>query len=500
MLPAFLKSLTLFFVTFGSHFLAPWRAKCSLIRSEMGAKVALSVAEVRMLNYLFILLMQIPSIITTANAADVCSDAQKGLSTPQTRQELLVDTKKFLVGKANDSIISLTNAKNYLATCNESVCEEITKHLMSTLAEQVRISKILSVLSKSDVLYYEPLIKFDLMMQRNEIQPDDITQFKLSGFSFSDEEKHIAFELWKQSYKAFAPQYMATENITQPSGALQSKINSFFSLAEVQLVSSNPLLPFMTEAALTDKKELFIAFDKLIEFNKQFLSNIQGYKTAHKTGVWSYVNLAVADHEMGLVNFQSNIGELISNTQGAKRTNFCNAWNDLKIQQARRVRTSIGVGFTTAVICGVGIWSGVGSLPAAALCSFATADGLWGAYVGRQKSNLGYYSLYAGKVLNLENAKFSSGVMTYINAEYIRGSGNAVFLINLVGLLPIAKSVITASKGVRGSITSLLKIPSADVASSTSESASSQLVYVLLAMRGLELGTDRLTEIMADLR
>lgn len=430
-------------------------------------------------------------------ASSVCSGYGVQKSTAPERQELLKDTKQNLILKANESIVSIQNAKKYLVDCQDRVCREVKQHFISALSEQMRISKMLTVLSKSDILFYEPVLKVELMLQRGELDADSVTTFNLAGFSFSEREKQMAFELWKKTFSEFIKDFKGPRE--QPSGSLQHQINDVFSMASLQLVNMNPLLPFLTEAAISKPSELFKAFDKLIEFNHEFLAIVAGYRTEHKTGFWSYVNLAVPDHEMGLVNFPSQIEYTIATKPESSRKNLCNAWHDLETQQKWRVRTSIGVGFTAAVVCGVGVWSGVGTIPAAALCSFAVADGVWGSYVGIKDSNMGYYSAYAGKVLNMHDVEFSEGVQNTLDAKHLQASGRAVFVINMIGLVPIARSVMTVTKGVRGTLRSLIVVPSADVAGASSEAGTSRLVYVLLTLRGLELSTDSLTEIMASL-
>lgn len=444
------------------------------------------------LLFIFLLLLSVES-----HAQSVCQGIKSNSSTADVRNSLLQETKKQLIEKANVSIKSIETAKLYLQNCNDKICREIEFHFLSALAEQIHISKILKVLSTGEHLYYEPVLKVEMMLKRNELIPDDVINFNLKGFTFSAKEKQQAFELWKQLFFHHLPEY--EEHHTQPSGHFQHKINNFFNIASLELVNKNPLLPFIDESALTDRKSLFAGFDRLIQFNKEFTNIINSYKTHHKTGFWSYVNLAVADHEMGLVNFGTLIEDVIAKSDTSLRQQYCSAWNYLQSQQTLRVRTSIGVGFTTAVVCGVGVWSGIGTVPAAALCSFAVADGLWGAYMGKKTSNLGYYAMYAGKVLSLDSLNFSEGVMSYIDSKQLQNSGNVVFLINLIGLVPIAKSVITTVKGVRGTVSSLLVLPSADVTTSATEGASSKLIYVLLALKGLELNTDNLAEILAQL-
>lgn len=431
-------------------------------------------------------------------AQDVCSSITSNKSTPESRQELLVETKAQLLSKANSSITSIQNAKYFLEKCNNPICREIEDNFMMTLREQMNISKILKVLSTVDYLYFEPLVKVEVDIKYNKIDMLNVLNFSQKGFSYTEKEMEYAFELWKQLFFHYYPNY--EDWIHLPNGELQNKMNQFFEIANLELVNKNPLLPFVDESVFTDKKNLFKAFDKLIEFNKEFISLVDTYKTNHKTGFWSYVNLAVADHEMGLVNFDSLITEVIgSQPNKVKQEKFCRARNFLQSQQKIRIRASIGVGFTAAVVCGVGIWSGVGTVPAAALCSFAVADALWGARMGAKTSKLGYYSAYAGKILNLENLNFSEGVMSYIEAKQLEKSGHIVFLINVVGIVPIVRSTIAATKGAHGTIKSLLVVPSADVAGSTSEAASTNLVYVMLALRGLELNTDNLNKILAGL-
>jgi hypothetical protein len=215
-------------------------------------------------------------------------------------------------------------------------------------------------------------------------------------------------------------------------------------------------------------------------------------KTNHKQGFWSYLNLTLPDHEMGLVNFQQlSMIEIENYTKShnssAKRDLgiLCSAWQDLQTQQKRRIRSSIGMGFASAIVCGVGIWSGVGTAPAAALCSFSFADGLWGARRGYLDSQLAHNSFYAGREFFLDGT-FADGVLSKGRSLELENQADVVMLINLLGVIPVIKAVATAGKVGRGSILSLFKLPTNDVAGSALESKSASLAYIMMSLRGVE--------------
>ena len=187
----------------------------------------------------------------------------------------------------------------------------------------------------------------------------------------------------------------------------------------------------------------------------------------------------IGDHEMGLVRFERFIPSVIEKLKPAKRANACASWEDLKDMQDIRVKSSIGVGFTTSLVCGAGIISGIGSAPSLLVCLPAIADGLLGGYRGYKDSKTAKVAIQAGRALN-EDKKFSSGMISREDGLSYVLQGKLVLLANLVGIAPIGLGVKTAQKGVRGSAKAFAKIPLSDSSVSAAEISFS---YISLALQ-----------------
>ena len=137
-------------------------------------------------------------------------------------------------------------------------------------------------------------------------------------------------------------------------------------------------------------------------------------------------------------------------------------------QRRSRVKSSIAVGFSTAVACGIGLWSGIGTLPAVALCGPAIADGLLGGYRGYSDGNLAMSSAYAGRSLSNEG-QFSGEIRSQLEANKIRGKANVVLAVNMLGLVPILRGISAVSKSGRSGFVSLAKVPASDMTVSMTE-------------------------------
>ena len=425
-----------------------------------------------------------------AQDSQICESTAYIRSTPEERFQLLLETSSLLVTGAQESIQNLSRAKTYLTSCRSQNCENYQAEFLNVINEQIYISKIIkAILKKSRVTLNHrtrsPLTIYNVlkMIEDKTLRPSNIAIFDVAEFEYSNSDKSQALKLWTNVFIRMvdkAPEDSKLRDVIK-------KTNNYFKQLSYDMIAINPLLAFISERNSTSIAEIGRGFDKIIAFNRDFLSKVTDMETNHKTGFWSYLNLTLPDHEMGLVNFPGVITKVVQTkvTNQAEKTAFCSAWKDLERQQRRRIRSSIGVGFGTAVVCGVGIWSGVGTLPAAALCSFAIADGLWGARRGYLDSQIAQSSLYAGVKLYSGGA-FTEGFLSPESSARQRTQGQIVFLINMLGLIPIGRAISTTVKNTRGSSLDLFKVPSADLTVSTIESGSSNIAYTTLVLRGSE--------------
>ncbi len=428
-------------------------------------------------------------ISSYADTDSICLDSAYIKTNLAERSELLVKVKAKLTDQASKSIENLRHARNYLFSCRNEECKIFQDQFLGSLSEQVHISKVIKAIVHKSNFRVGPkskkpmTLKVALALIRDQkLEPEHVANFNIEGFSFSVDEKHRALRLWTN---IFVRLVNTSPNSTYRS--VKRKTDNYFKQLSYDYLSTNPLLAFVTEADLNQFKNLRRPFEKMIEFNKEFLEQVGNYKSFHKTSFWSYLNLTSPDHEMGLVNFSEVISDVIelNITSNSNKITLCSAWIDLKRQQKIRIRSSIGVGFGTAFLCGVGVWSGIGTLPAASLCSFAIADGLWGARRGSLDNNMAKASQYAG-VKMLDGSTFSEGVFSPETSARKAAQGQIVFLINMLGLVPVGKAIAATAKSGRGGFLDLFKIPGSDLTVSTLESASSNLAYATLVIRGSE--------------
>ncbi len=431
-------------------------------------------------------------VLTTnvyASSPSICENIQYIESTNEERKLLLNHTLKTLISGAKESVDNLTTVKIFLTQCQSYECDNYQAEFKKVLLQQIYVSKLIkAILKKSSVsIIHRTRSPLNLkqvlqMISDRSLKPQNIAQFELEGFSFDHKDKQDALKLWTNVFVRMVN--------TAPKKSLKHIVgltNKYFKQLSYDTIAINPLLGFLNEDQAKDIAEIEKAFEKLIDFNQDFLKQVSGMQTDHKSTFWSYINITLPDHEMGLVNFPTVIANVIKSNgdTNSKIKTLCSAWKDLQTQQKIRIRASIGVGFATAVVCGVGIWSGVGTLPAAALCSFAAADGLWGARRGYLDAKIAQSSLYAGVKL-YANGEFGQGFLSPESSARNHTQGKIVFMINILGLIPIGRAVATTVKNVRGSSLDLFTIPSADLTVSTIESGSANLAYATLVLRGSE--------------
>lgn len=415
-----------------------------------------------------------------------CQDVEYAKSHISERDFFLRSLKYKLVQDSKKSIANITASKNFLVECKTKNCKDFYQNFLNVLSEQMHLAKIVkAIVQKGGIqrVNARQVIKISSVLERIQnktLQPKDIASFKSDGFNYSIDDQQKALQLWQHIY-------VKTVTHLPPDAHFQTSMddtNLFFRQLSHDLIALNPLLAFLTEADLADPQKIFAVFDKLVQFNQDFLSYVDEMQTRHSSTFWSYLNLTAQDHEMGLVNFTNyanRVVEQYSRTETDQKI-LCSAWKDLEKQQRRRIVTSIGVGTAAAVVCGVGIWSGVGTIPAAAICSFTVADGLWGARRGYKDSDIAYLSRFAG-IQTQNDGTFSEGVLSLAESKKQELQGDVVFLINIVGIIPVFKAMKMTHQGSKGTLFDLIKIPGSDGFVSTVESQSANIGYGLLILQ-----------------
>jgi len=439
-------------------------------------------------SLLAMIILTIPSNSAHADDFPICLKNKSGRDSPQIRKKLLEGIKKELLNSAKTAESSLTEAqKCFTDSMSKEKCSGFRKSLMSVLTDQIQMAKLAQSLTWKNVNHLQrlSLAAWVHEVDMDSLRAEEIANFKQPGFHYSNTEKEMVLNLWKRAFLRLSDAHLKDSNLSMeesncnafrrtPITLVSEQVRQHFSFISSELIRVNPLLAFLTEESLKDDAKIRAAFDRLIKFNQNFIQTINGYETEHSRNFWSYLNLTTNDHEMGLINFSRQAESVIQSLPEEKVSDACASWSGLKRQQSTRVKSSIGVGFTTAVVCGVGIWSGVGTLPSAAFCSFAVADGLWGGYRGYDDAKLSQNSAYAGRIITPEG-KISKGVRDFEEAAHLSSQGNVVFLINMIGILPVAKGVASAAKGGRGELVALAKLPASDSAVSYGEVKSGTL-------------------------
>lgn len=423
-----------------------------------------------------------------AGVDETCEAVKYIKSTPTEQTRVLNYIKRSMMYDAKESIKSINQTREYLSNCETFECEQMLQSFQNILVQQMHVAKIVKAINKRNGINIKSRSYADFkvsriltMMSEQKLYPNLIADFNLEGFNFSSEDRQDALRLWSNVYIRMAILHNNDYRLTL------SKTKKYFKQLSYDLMAINPLLAFLTDESVLDSQQIIMAFDKMIEFNNYFISQVEGFKVNPQDNLGSQFNLSNKDHEMGLVNFPIYMGRLIDiyRNDDAQKITLCSSWKDLVDLQTKRIRSSIGVGFSMAVICGAGVWSGLGAPVAAATCLPAVLDGLWGARRGLLDARISHAALYSGVKL-YKNGEFSEGIMTPELSASKTTQGHIVFMINVLGLIPIGKAVAATSKHSRGALFDLFKVPSADVAVSTFEGVSSNVAYATLVLRGSE--------------
>lgn len=423
----------------------------------------------------------------------ICSKYENGKDKKEIRDLLLSKVKENLLTSADVAETHLKRARLCFDNSFIPGCENFKNLVMNSIAENFKMIKVTEALSK-DLGAITKLKNKDLirLINQNKISANKIATFNNAqasssflkpgswGYDYSENDKKTILNVWKMAITQELEKQILDKSANVNScydfenasaeAALKNVTKNFRGLTN-SIINSNPLLALLDEKSHKDPKAVSEALEKLTLHNHDFSQTIKGFETKHSDSYLSYVFIAIWDHEMGLVNFPQQADHVINQLNETERADACASWSYLESQQFGRVNSSIGVGFSTSVVCGIGLWSGVGTLPALAACTPAMTDSLWGAFVGYRFAKLSYDSGLSGKHLN-SGIEFSGGVTPYNQSKKLTSQGAVVSFINLLSLYPIVKGVGSVTKGVKGTAFDLVKIPSVDLSVSFTESKS----------------------------
>jgi len=221
---------------------------------------------------------------------------------------------------------------------------------------------------------------------------------------------------------------------------------------------------------------------KMRDYNDKFVKIVEAMRVDHTDTIPSRFILTTYDHEMALVNFPKFALSAIEAMPESERPNACASWARLEKQQSQRVKSSIGVGFSTAVVCGVGIVSGLGTGPALIACTPSIADSLWGGYRGYADSKTARLSAFSGRGMN-DLGEMTSGIRSKEEAQALARQGNLVAFINFAGIAPVLSGAKAATVGVKGSLKGFAKIPVSDSSVSALEMNAERLASILASAK-----------------
>ena len=440
----------------------------------------------------FTLLIIIASFISFSAQADVesyCSEQGSGTASVAVQKRLMQGIQNEVL---NSAVIARNRLKNALICFqnleNKEDCKTFHDELSANVIRQMKAAKIVRAIVEKK---YVPITRvsrngFINIFNDDTLSPEHVAQFQIRGLTFTQEEKEETLYVWKRAYleilnhEIISGQFGRDRNSCaeyqfQSSTPIEQKIVELFKHINDEFIKNNPLLPFINEGGNQSMDQKIIgAFNKLIQYNEEFGSMVESFRFDHADNAYTLVNLTIEDHEMGLLNFSEAATKVIKRFPEASRANACASWEELKNIQERRVKTSIGVGFGTALVCGIGVWSGIGTLPALALCIPAIGDGLLGGYRGLRDSQVAELSQYAGRSLGSDRQ-----IRSMDEAIALRAQGQVVALVNFLGIIPIARAVGTVKLGARGNITSLAVLPSNDATDSYVEINASKLATLV---------------------
>jgi len=447
-----------------------------------------------------ILIFGVLSLGRTSGASETliknyCQQYPDGETTAKKRIDLLLATQNRLIEAADHARASLEQAANCFNSDNEDdFCATFTADLMNLLADQMFNSKIAkSIGEHRNSSLSSPSVNATLnQINRDKILPDSIANFNHPNFVYGEADKDLVAKLWSSTFVDLVNGEIIEKNL-QPSrescsrfnfestNAIRTKVAKIGAKVAGEFVKANPLLAFLNDRTVHEPEGVKRALLRLAEHNDEFAEKTEDMEVEHSDGLVSQFNLALGDHEMGLVNFPGFAFQEIFSLPKEERADACASWEHLKNQQSQRVKSSIGVGFTTALGCAVGIWSGIGTVPSLIACTPAVVDGLWGGYKGHVDASIANLAKFSGKRYN-SNGRFSGEIFSDAEARDRVTQGRLVMLVNFMGIVPVARGVALATKGSRGTAKSAVKVPLTDS-----------------TVSGFEMSVARVTEMMVKL-
>jgi hypothetical protein len=442
------------------------------------------------------------SLVLTLQAArglaKQCADFNYSSSSAAERVSLLRRVQDELLVRSENSDRQLTSFIDLIEDCESTDCRAWLAQVIGIVREQYRVSKVAQAIAESGQNFFRnrhrevTIATIIDRVEAGQVQPQHVADFSVADGDFSEPDQVYAFNMWYRIFIAFA-------NDPATAGARDAirKTKQYFARVSQALVQTNVVLGFIRSERSLNPAELLTALRRIRDFNADFADRIENFRVEHRQGLLAKLAIFVRDHEMGLVDFLHVVGDVINSAEQSETYHrFCSARQDLLRQQRVRVRTSIGVGFGTAVLCGVGIWSGVGTIPAAALCAPALADGALGGARGALNTTLSHRALYAGRDYS-EGLLDTEGVISFATQQAAMGRNRFVAAVNFLGMVPVgralhavrlrdAQQALLATTRQRGTVVDLVRVPSVDVTVSFSESQSYGVAFMLMAIRGVE--------------
>jgi len=379
----------------------------------------------------------------------VCQYHTGGQDTTQNRVDLLRGIKKSLMNEAIKSEVDMVSIKHCLVESKDPVCERYSNGLFTLFKQQVEQIRALAYLSNVQINYVQltraALIK---IISKANFSIENLFKYNIKLGHLSEFEKNLAHNIWLKTFREITSSeqvYFMDQNpgnnchiyfheniIPKMTNIFKSKIEDYMRL--------NPLLTFIKFNKPLTKKAISQAANKMLNYNKKFQKKVNKLVVSHEEKATNQFNPLVTDHEMTLLNFSSFAAKYILNlSDNTQKADACTSWNKMKAQQNRRIKSSIAVGFGTAVTCSVSLFGG--PFVAAGGCGPAFVDGVVGTFRGREFAKLMEYASYAGQSLD-KNQSFSNDIIGMDEAEYLQRKGNIVAFVNILGLIPVTQGIV----------------------------------------------------------
>lgn len=445
--------------------------------------------------FFFFCLSPIFAQAETPDLGSYCEAYPQGKSSPEGKLQLLAGVKGSLSVSAEHAKERLNDViECFHERRDEPSCKSFRQNLLHVLANRLRAVKMLTAVGEKNTLQLSQLSRnatFNLAIDP-ELPPELVANFQSSGFTFSANDKASALKIWQRMAIQSLAQEIESKKIqpnantcqdfmfTPASSMRQSMVSHVNSAKEISL-EQNPLLELLKTQPLNEQS-LEESLVKLRDYNQKFVDLVKDMRVDHKDTVPSRFLLTMADHEMALVNFPKVAMQNIAKLPENERANACASWAGLEKQQSQRVNSSIGVGFGTALVCGAGIVSGFGTVPALAACLPSIADSLWGGYRGYADAKTARLSQFTGRELS-DTGGLSDGLRSREEVKALTRQGNLVAFINFAGIVPVLSGAKAATPGVRGSLKGFAKIPISDSSVSALEMNADKIAGIMQAVK-----------------